>query len=174
MCALALCACVTARCASSARHGVRIKQASVPMTAQASGALGFNFVQVMQGAHVLSANGSGVLPLGALTPVGGASLPGVEFEQSEKEHGVQTYLGIQLGKNAASAGSVILKAWLGAPVDPYQVFIDHVRLSSVPATLPAQTDADVTSHLVEIRLPDGAQIRDDQLKAVVLFQIVKN
>ena len=67
-----------------------------------------------------------------------------------------------------------MKAWLSAPADPYDVFVDHVRLSEVPAALPVVSSSDITQHVVEVRVPESAHVDATEMKALILFEIVKN
>lgn len=166
-------ACCSARCAPAEQHLVRLRSAPAPIAARPNASSDFDFVQVTDGAQVFSAGGAGVLSMGEIAPVDGSATPGVRMLHTENSDGVQTIIGIRLGQ-AAAAGPVTLKAWLSTSADPYEVFIDHVRLSSVPTALPPQDASDITRHVLEISLPDDAHVDENELKAMILFEIEKN
>lgn len=110
--------------------------------------------------------------MGDMAPVDG-SAQGVQAARAGGDLSVQTTIGIRLG-GAAASGAVVLKAWLSAPADPYEVFVDHVRLSQAPTALPVFNSTDVTQHVVEVRVPESANVDADQMKALILFEIAKN
>ena len=111
--------------------------------------------------------------MGDISPVGGTATPGVQAAKADSNYGVTTTIGIRVG-NAAASGPVVLKAWLSAPADPYEVFVDHVRLSQAPTALPVVNSSGITQHVVEVRLPESAHADGDEMKALVLFAIDKN
>lgn len=171
-CGLLLLAGCMPACFSQGRHVVRLRPAPAPVAAQPVAGPDLSFLQVAGGAPVFSANSAGVLPMGDIAPVGGPA-PGVQAAHTGEDLSVRTTVGIRLG-NVSASGPVILKAWLSAPADPYKVFVDHVPLSEVPAALPAINSTDVTQHLVEVRVPASAHVDADEMKALILFEIIKN
>jgi len=110
--------------------------------------------------------------MGDIAPVDRPA-PGVQAAQAGRDLSVQTTVGVRLG-NIAGSGPMMLKAWLSAPADPYEVFVDHVRLSGVPTALPVLNSTDTTQHVVEVRVPESAHGNTDEMKALILFEIVKN
>lgn len=172
-CGLLFFAGCTACCFSQGKHVVRLRPAPAPVAAQPPSGPELEFVPVAGGARVLSANSAGVLPMGDIAPIGGAATPGVQAAKANRDYSVQTTIGIRLG-NSATSGPVVLKAWLSAPADPYEVFVDHVRLSQAPTALPVVSSSDLTQHVVEVRLPESAPAKADEMKALILFAIDKN
>ncbi|MFP5235034.1 MAG: hypothetical protein ACLGSD_03960 [Acidobacteriota bacterium] len=172
-CGLILFAGCMPACFSQGKHIVRLRPAPAPVAAQPAAGPDLSFLQVAGGAPVFSANSAGVLPMGNMAPVGGPA-PGVQAAHTGRDLSVRTTVGIRLGNISGSSGPVILKAWLSAPADPYEVFVDHVRLSEVPAALPVVNSSDITQHVVEVRIPDSAHVDADEMKALILFEIVKN
>lgn len=168
---LILAGCMPA-CFSQGKHVVRLRPAPAPVAAQPSGGPDMSFVQIAGGAPVFSANSAGILPMGDIAPVDRPA-PGVQAVKAGEDLSVETTIGIRLG-NAAGSGPVLLKAWLSAPANPYEVFVDHVRLSQAPAALPLLNTTDTTQHVVEIRVPNSAHVDADEMKALILFEIVKN
>lgn len=171
-CGLLLFAGCMPSCFSQSKHMVRLRPAPTPVAAQPSSGPDLNFVQVAGGAPVFSANGAGVLPMGDIAPADRPA-PGVQAAHAGKDLSVQTTVGIRLG-NLAASGPVMLRAWLSAPADPYEVFVDHVRLSGIPTALPILNSTDTTQHVVEVRVPESAHVNAGDMKALILFEIVKN
>lgn len=170
---LALSVPMTGYGASRARRVVPIRPAA--MTAQTGGELSVDFFPLPDSPQLLSSDGVGVLNLGTVSYVSRPQLRGVNIERQDSSFDVSATLGMRVGTENVPGETVILKAWLTAPAQPYRIFLDNVELSRQPVCVDAQMLSGVTTrHELRVRVPRDASQEQSKFEAVISMQAVMN
>lgn len=158
-------------------RGVRLREhlrQRSPMRVTVGQTLSVGFVPLAQGAKVMGALGGGVMDIGAVSYSGGASVSGIEVKRSGHSFTVQAPIGIKIGSAGKLSGTALVKAWLEVPDDPYQIYLDHVLLSSQPVSIGSETPMGITHHSLEIVVPRSASGTETEFQATIAFEISEN
>ncbi len=133
------------------------------------------FVAIPNGAPIRQmAGGVGMLDLGPLSCLGGASTEGVTVVRRSKSCVVSTRFGLRVGAVAAS-GTAKLIALVTQVNANTRVAVDGMRLTILPQVVQmAASFGAVETHRLEIEVPIDAPEELAQVAQSVVFQVVAN
>lgn len=157
-------------------QGKKLKPMPVTrMQVETGGSLSVDFFPLEDSPQILDAQGVGFLNLGKVSYAGSVQSRGVHVDRLEKAFDVTTSVGLRVGTSNDTGQSVWLKAWLGAPVEPYRVYLDDVLLTGQPASVASQVEMGVlTRHTLRIRVPVNTSEEQSNLHATISLQVVRN
>ena len=145
------------------------------MQAQTGGSLTVNFLTLPDSPTIQGADGIGVLDLGKVSWGGPPAVHGVTIQHQSRSFLVETALGMEIGDSTDQGGTALLKAWLEAPVDPYQVYLDGIPLTLRPVCVDAQAQVGVvTRHQLRISVPVNTSEKEAALQTQIALQVVQN
>ncbi len=145
------------------------------MQVETGGTLSVDFFALEDSPQILDAQGVGFLNLGKVSYAGPVQNRGVRVDRHAKAFDVTASLGLRVGSISDTNQSVSLKAWLGAPIDPYQLYLDDVLLTLQPLNITSQVETGVlTRHTLKIRVPVNTSEGQSNLHATISVQVVRN
>jgi hypothetical protein len=142
------------------------------MSAQASGGLSVAIVGLSDGARI---DGGRSLDLGTVSYGGSSRNQNVEVRSAGGRIVVSTSVGLSLQDPSRHLSAATLLASQALPESAYVLWLDGVRLTTVPQIIEAGVPVGKTSvHRLQIDVPGSLTEKSPGLHNSILFQVVPN